>query len=102
MTTGCGRRCQFCVPDLNPQIDLPKAGHSRRRARQRGQPAIRQISLATEDMFIWGQVRTKTPFFFPNREALVDLYREHRGNARRGAARAQPLDDGARRWSTRC
>jgi hypothetical protein len=25
MTTGCGRRCQFCVPDLNPQIDLPKA-----------------------------------------------------------------------------
>jgi radical SAM superfamily enzyme YgiQ (UPF0313 family) len=24
MTTGCGRRCQFCVPDLNPQIDIPK------------------------------------------------------------------------------
>src|ERR1043166_8387415 len=24
MTTGCGRRCQFCVPDLNPQIDMPK------------------------------------------------------------------------------
>lgn len=24
MTTGCGRRCHFCVPDLNPQIDLPK------------------------------------------------------------------------------
>ncbi|HMY72197.1 MAG TPA: hypothetical protein PLQ88_10210, partial [Blastocatellia bacterium] len=24
MTTGCGRRCQFCVPDLNPQIDFPK------------------------------------------------------------------------------
>src|SRR4029450_2857851 len=24
MTTGCGRRCQFCLPDLNPQIDLPK------------------------------------------------------------------------------
>src|SRR5436189_4655115 len=24
MTTGCGRRCKFCVPDLNPQIDLPK------------------------------------------------------------------------------
>jgi len=33
-----------------------------------------QISLATEDMFIWGQVRTGTPFFFPNREALVSLY----------------------------
>ena len=27
-------------------------------------------------MFIWGQVRTETPFFFPNREALVDLYRD--------------------------
>ena len=24
MTTGCGRRCQFCLPDLNPQIDFPK------------------------------------------------------------------------------
>jgi hypothetical protein len=36
----------------------------------------RVISLATEDMFIWGQVHTGTPFFFPNREALVDLYTE--------------------------
>jgi hypothetical protein len=35
-----------------------------------------QISLATEDMFIWGQVHTETPFFFHNREALVDLYSE--------------------------
>ena len=34
----------------------------------------KQISLATEDMFIWGQIRTQTPFFFPNREALLDLY----------------------------
>ena len=36
----------------------------------------KQISLATEDMFIWGQVKTDTPFFFPNREALLDLYGE--------------------------
>src|SRR5437868_15201007 len=35
-----------------------------------------QISLATEDMFIWGQVHTDTPFYFPNREALIDLYSE--------------------------
>jgi hypothetical protein len=35
----------------------------------------KQISLATEDMFIWGQVHTSTPFYFPNREALVDLYK---------------------------
>jgi radical SAM superfamily enzyme YgiQ (UPF0313 family) len=73
MTTGCGRRCQFCVPDLNPQIDVPKdrimAGvHANVRE------GNKQISLATEDMFIWGQVRTDTPFFFPNREALLDLY----------------------------
>ncbi|MBI4454699.1 MAG: B12-binding domain-containing radical SAM protein [Acidobacteria bacterium] len=73
MTTGCGRRCQFCMPDLNPQIAIPK---------ERIMSAVRanvengnsQISLATEDMFIWGQVRTDMPFFFPNREALVDLY----------------------------
>jgi radical SAM superfamily enzyme YgiQ (UPF0313 family) len=73
MTTGCGRRCQFCVPDLNPQIDLPKdrimAG-----VRANVRDGNRQISLATEDMFIWGQVRTDTPFYFPNREALLDLY----------------------------
>ena len=75
MTTGCGRRCQFCVPDLNPQIDLPKA-----RIMDAVRANVRQgnkvISLATEDMFIWGQVNTGTPFFFPNREALVDLYTE--------------------------
>jgi hypothetical protein len=34
----------------------------------------KQISLASEDMFIWGQVHTDTPFYFPNREALLDLY----------------------------
>jgi hypothetical protein len=75
MTTGCGRRCQFCVPDLNPQIDMPKA-----RIMDAVRANVRQgnkvISLATKDMFIWGQVHTDTPFFFPNREALVDLYTE--------------------------
>ncbi|HZI78949.1 MAG TPA: radical SAM protein [Vicinamibacterales bacterium] len=73
MTTGCGRRCQFCLPDLNPQIDLPKdkiLGAVRANVRD----GNKQISLATEDMFIWGQVHTPTPFYFPNREALVDLY----------------------------
>jgi radical SAM superfamily enzyme YgiQ (UPF0313 family) len=73
MTTGCGRRCQFCLPDLNPQLDVPKeqimAGvHANVR------DGNNQISLATEDMFIWGQVHTDTPFYFPNREALLDLY----------------------------
>jgi hypothetical protein len=73
MTTGCGRRCQFCVPDLNPQIDLPK--HKIMAAvRANVRDGNRQISLATEDMFIWGQVHTDTPFYFPNREALLDLY----------------------------
>ncbi len=75
MTTGCGRRCKFCVPDLNPQIDLPKdkiMGAVRANVRE----GNKQISLATEDMFIWGQVHTDTPFYYPNREALVDLYRD--------------------------
>jgi tRNA A37 methylthiotransferase MiaB len=73
MTTGCGRRCQFCVPDLNPQIDLPK-DKMMEAVRANVRQGNKQISLATEDMFIWGQVHTDTPFFFPNREALVDLY----------------------------
>lgn len=75
MTTGCGRRCNFCVPDLNPQIDLPKErimGAVNANVRE----GNRQISLATEDLFIWGQVQTNIPFFFPNREALLDLYSE--------------------------
>lgn len=75
MTTGCGRRCQFCMPDLNPQIDLPKDKMMEAVAAN-VRNGNKQISLATEDMFIWGQVHTETPFFFPNREALVDLYRE--------------------------
>jgi radical SAM superfamily enzyme YgiQ (UPF0313 family) len=73
MTTGCGRRCQFCVPDLNPQIDVPK-DHIMAGVRANVRGGNKQISLATEDMFIWGQVRTQTPFYFPNREALLDLY----------------------------
>ncbi len=75
MTTGCGRRCQFCVPDLNPQIDLPKA-RIMDAVRANVREGNKLVSLATEDMFIWGQVHTATPFFFPNREALVDLYTE--------------------------
>jgi radical SAM superfamily enzyme YgiQ (UPF0313 family) len=73
MTTGCGRRCQFCVPDLNPQIDVPK-DNIMRGVLANVRDGNKQISLATEDMFIWGQVRTETPFYFPNREALLDLY----------------------------
>ncbi len=75
MTTGCGRRCKFCMPDLNPQIDLPKE-RILEAVRANARQGNKQISLATEDMFIWGQVHTDTPFFFPNREKLVDLYRE--------------------------
>jgi radical SAM superfamily enzyme YgiQ (UPF0313 family) len=73
MTSGCGRRCRFCLPDLSPQIDLPKekimAG-----VHANVLNGNKQISLATEDMFIWGQVQTDVPFYFPNREALLDLY----------------------------
>jgi hypothetical protein len=39
-----------------------------------GKRIVLTAPLATEDMFIWGQVRTGTPFHFPNREALLDLY----------------------------
>ena len=73
MTTGCGRRCQFCLPDLNPQIDLPK-DKIMNAVRANVREGNKLISLATEDMFIWGQVHTETPFYFPNREALLDLY----------------------------
>ena len=73
MTTGCGRRCRFCLPDLSPQLDLPLE-HIRAGVEANVRNGNHQISLATEDMFIWGQVRTGTPFCFPNREALLNLY----------------------------
>jgi radical SAM superfamily enzyme YgiQ (UPF0313 family) len=73
MTIGCGRRCRFCVPDLNPQIDLPRE-KMLAAVRANVRDGNKQISLATEDMFIWGQVQTDTPFYFPNREALLDLF----------------------------
>lgn len=75
MTTGCGRRCNFCLPDLNPQIDFPKE-KIMEAVRANVRDGNNQISLATEDMFIWGQVHTSVPFYFPNREALVNLYRD--------------------------
>ena len=75
MTTGCGRRCQFCLPDLNPQLDMPKE-QIMQAVRANVREGNKQISLATEDMFIWGQVHTDTPFYFPNREALLDLYKD--------------------------
>lgn len=75
MTTGCGRRCHFCLPDLNPQLDFSKDGILEA-VRANVREGNSQVSLATENLFFWGQVRTDTPFYFPNREALVDLFRE--------------------------
>lgn len=75
MTTGCGRRCRFCLPDLNPQIGIPKE-KIMKAVRANVREGNRQISLATEDLFIWGQIGTDTPFYFPNREALLDLFSE--------------------------
>jgi hypothetical protein len=73
MTTGCGRRCSFCLPDLNPQISIPKDRIMRAVAANVA-AGNSQVSLASEDMFIWGFKRDQ-PFFFPNREALLDLHR---------------------------
>ncbi len=78
MTTGCGRRCQFCLPDQNPQLDVPKE-KIMAAVRANVENGNRQISLASEDFFIWGQIKTDTPFFFPNREALLDLFAEISG-----------------------
>ncbi|MSV27359.1 MAG: hypothetical protein EXQ52_01230 [Bryobacterales bacterium] len=58
MTTGCGRRCQFCRPDLNPQIDFPKE-KIMDAVRANVREGNKQISLATEDMFIWGRFKRK-------------------------------------------
>jgi hypothetical protein len=59
------------LPDLNPQLDVPKenimAAAGQRPPRQQAD------LLGDRDMFIWGQVRTSTPSFFPTGR-LLDLY----------------------------
>jgi hypothetical protein len=62
-------------PDLGPQIDVPKEKIIRA-VQANVRQGNKQISLATGDMFIGGQVRTGMPFYFPNREALLDLFSE--------------------------
>jgi radical SAM superfamily enzyme YgiQ (UPF0313 family) len=74
MTTGCGRRCAFCQPDLNPRISVPKAAIMDA-VRANVAAGNRQISLATEDMFVWRTDEAGLPFFVPNRSELLDLYR---------------------------
>lgn len=81
MTTGCGRRCSFCQPDLNPRISFPKEEIMKAVAGN-VEAGNKQISLATEDMFVWRTDEAGLPFFVPNRAELVDLYRsiaEHPG-----------------------
>jgi radical SAM superfamily enzyme YgiQ (UPF0313 family) len=81
MTTGCGRRCSFCQPDLNPRISFPKEEIMKAVAAN-VEAGNKQISLATEDMFVWRTDEAGLPFFVPNRAELVDLYRsitEHPG-----------------------
>ena len=81
MTTGCGRRCAFCQPDLNPRISVPKPEIMKAVAANGAQGNV-QVSLATEDMFVWRTDEAGLPFFVPNRTELLDLYRsivEHPG-----------------------
>ena len=56
MTTGCGRRCNLLRPRPEPADRLKEKIMAAVRANVRG--GNKQISLATEDMFIWGQVHT--------------------------------------------
>src|SRR6185436_19117274 len=74
MTTGCGRRCSFCQPDLNPRISFPKEEIMKAVAGN-VDAGNKQISLATEDMFVWRTDEAGLPFFVPNHAELVDLYR---------------------------
>lgn len=74
MTTGCGRRCSFCLPDLNPRISFPKDAILKA-VEANVAAGNTQVSLATEDMFVWRTDEAGLPFFVPNRDELIDLYR---------------------------
>jgi hypothetical protein len=90
MTTGCDRRCQFCVPDLDPQIDMPKA-----RIMDAVRANVRQgnklISLATEDMFIWGQGAHGYSILLSQPRSPGRPLCRDRQHTRGGAASAEPL-----------
>lgn len=74
MTTGCGRRCAFCQPDLRPRISVP-ADRILDAVSANVASGNGQVSLATEDMFVWRTDEAGLPFFVPNRRELLDLYR---------------------------
>jgi radical SAM superfamily enzyme YgiQ (UPF0313 family) len=74
MTTGCGRRCSFCQPDLNPRVSFPKE-EILKAVEANVAAGNNQVSLATEDMFVWRTDEAGLPFFVPNRTELLDLYR---------------------------
>ncbi|MGE5361659.1 MAG: B12-binding domain-containing radical SAM protein [Bacteroidales bacterium] len=74
MTTGCGRRCAFCQPDLNPRISVPKE-QILKAVRANVAAGNRQVAVATEDMFVWRTDEAGLPFFVPNRTELLDLFR---------------------------
>ena len=74
MTTGCGRRCQFCLPDLNPQIDVPKEQDHGGASAPTCATATSRSRWRPKTCSSGARCTPTTPFYFPNREALLDLY----------------------------
>src|SRR5205809_1024409 len=73
MTTGCGRRCQFCLPDLNPQIDLPK---------DKIMDAVRANVRVSDLLLDKSPIHLKVLSTHPKHKALVPLIGLETGSVR--------------------
>ena len=94
MTVGCGRRCQFCLPDLNPQIDMPKEkilGAVRANVRD----GNKQISARHRRHVHLGAGAHRDAVLLPEPRGAARPVRRRGEYARRRAARVQPRDDRA-------
>ncbi|MFQ5998912.1 MAG: B12-binding domain-containing radical SAM protein, partial [Candidatus Bathyarchaeia archaeon] len=71
VSRGCGRRCQFCLPDMRERKDFPIA-RVVKEIRINHDAGANSICLHAEDVMIYGT----GPFekFRPNREKLMQLF----------------------------
>ncbi|MFQ5762695.1 MAG: B12-binding domain-containing radical SAM protein [Candidatus Bathyarchaeia archaeon] len=71
ISRGCGRRCQFCLPDMRERRDFP-VERIIQEVKVNHQAGCRSICLHSEDVMIYGS--TAHQRFMPNREKLLKLF----------------------------
>jgi len=69
ISRGCGRNCQFCTPTMQKKRDA-RLEKILREVKTTVDEGCSQITLVTEDLFLYG---TKKERFIPDKEAVLNL-----------------------------